>query len=145
MRELSESIEIPATPEQVWAVLTDLDAYPRWNPFIVEASGVLEVGQKLRVRIKPPGRRASRFSPTVTAIEEAVALEWHGSLGIKGIFDGTHRFELSPSEFLPDGTTFIQREAFSGVLVRPLERMLRDTLAGFELMNRALLARVTKT
>lgn len=36
---LSASIEIDATPDEVWSVLTDLDAYNEWNPFIVSSGG----------------------------------------------------------------------------------------------------------
>lgn len=140
MHTLRTDIEIPAPPEQVWAVLTDFPAYPRWNPFIIEATGSLEVGARLSVRIKPPGRRATRFSPELTAVEPARVLEWRGKLVVGGLFDGTHRFELSASD---GGTHFSQSEDFSGLLVPLFSRTLRDTEAGFELMNRALAARVT--
>ena len=45
--------ELP--PERVWAVLTDFDSYPKWNPFIHSISGDLRVGGHLIVRIVPPG------------------------------------------------------------------------------------------
>jgi uncharacterized protein YndB with AHSA1/START domain len=32
MRELRDEIEIEATPERVWEILTDFAAYPEWNP-----------------------------------------------------------------------------------------------------------------
>ena len=41
MRTISAAIDIAATPQQVWAVLADLDSYPQWNPFIRSASGQL--------------------------------------------------------------------------------------------------------
>lgn len=121
-------------------MLADLASYTRWNPFIIEASGTLEPGSTLQVRIKPPGRRSTKFSPVVTRLEPERLLEWKGRLAIPGLFDGTHRFELDPT---PAGTTrFIQSETFSGVLVGLMEKMLRDSEVGFDLMNRALAARV---
>jgi uncharacterized protein YndB with AHSA1/START domain len=32
MRAISATIDVAATPQQVWGVLADLDAYPQWNP-----------------------------------------------------------------------------------------------------------------
>ena len=45
MRAISATVDIAATPEQVWAVLADLPAYQEWNPFIRSASGQLTEGQ----------------------------------------------------------------------------------------------------
>jgi hypothetical protein len=38
-KQFHATIGIEATPERVWQVLTDLAAYPDWNPFITRASG----------------------------------------------------------------------------------------------------------
>ena len=32
-------IDVAAGPNAVWAVLTDYDRYPEWNPFLVKISG----------------------------------------------------------------------------------------------------------
>lgn len=140
MHALRTEIDIPAPPDHVWSVLTDLAAYPRWNPFIVEASGPIEVDGRLHVTVKPPGRRPRRFSPVITVVEPHQRLEWRGRFLVPGLVDGRHRFELSATGH---GTHFVQSEDFTGLLVPLLARTLRDTEAGFELMNRALAARVT--
>jgi uncharacterized protein YndB with AHSA1/START domain len=36
LAELTTFVDIDATPERVWQVLTDLPAYAEWNPFITE-------------------------------------------------------------------------------------------------------------
>ncbi len=48
---LEASIQINATPERVWAVLTDQAAYPGWNPFIVSSAGRIQVGATLTNRM----------------------------------------------------------------------------------------------
>ena len=44
MRQLEATTEIDAPPPEVWAVLTDFDRYPDWNPFIRAIVGDCEAG-----------------------------------------------------------------------------------------------------
>ena len=39
MKELHSEIEIDASAERVWGILTDFASYPEWNPFIRRISG----------------------------------------------------------------------------------------------------------
>lgn len=137
--ELLTEIDIDAPPETVWSILTALEDYPDWNPFVVSAVGSVAVGERLRNRLQLPGRRAMTFKPTVTEVDGCSVFEWLGHLGFPGIFDGRHRFELQPN---PRGTRFLHSESFTGVLVRPLRRSLdTSTRNGFEAMNSALKTR----
>src|SRR3546814_17825715 len=95
--ELHTEIEIGAPPAVVWVVLTDLPAYPDWNPFITSSQGALAVGERLVNRLEPPGGRPITFKPTITEIEDGRALSWLGRLLLPGLFAGRHRFELLPS------------------------------------------------
>lgn len=134
--ELRTEIDIDAPPSKVWGTLVTFAAYASWNPFITSAEGAAEVGERLVLRMEPPGGRAMTFRPTVTAAEPEHALEWLGHLVVPGIFDGRHRFELRASGA---GTRLVQREHFGGLLTRlPLRRLQEKTLAGFEAMNVAL-------
>jgi hypothetical protein len=139
MQTLHSEIEIETTPERVWAVLTDLDRFGEWNPFMTEARGTVSKGNRLRVRLSPPGGRGVTMKPRVTVAAPGRMFEWLGHAGFPGVFDGRHRFELRPTA---TGTTFVQHETFSGVLAPLFMRMLaRRTAAGFVLMNEALKAR----
>jgi hypothetical protein len=135
VRELTSQIEIEAPPERVWAVLTDLDAYPDWNPFIVRIGGELSVGSRLEVRIAPPGGRAMTFKPTVRVVEPNRELAWLGRFLVPRLFDGEHHLRLDP---LDGGTRFTQSERFSGLLVPVTGGILDKTQRGFEQMNAAL-------
>jgi hypothetical protein len=133
---ISAEIDIAAPPDAVWAQLTDLAGHADWNPFIRSASGTPAVGQRLVLRMQPPGSRAFTVKPTVTQAVPGSVFEWLGSFGVPGLFDGRHRFELTPT---PAGTHLVQSESFSGVLVRPLRGFLDGgTLSGFRAMNEAL-------
>lgn len=134
--EISAAVDIEAPPDAVWARLTDLPGYADWNPFIPSASGQVRPGERLALRLQPPGGRALPIRPTVTEVVDGAVFEWLGHLGVTGLFDGRHRFELTPT---PQGTRVVQSESFSGVLVRPLRGFLDGgTLAGFRAMNDAL-------
>jgi len=136
VKQLSVTTDISAAPADLWAVLTDLASFPAWNPFITSADGALKPGARLAIRIQPPGGRAMTFRPTVTVLEEGRRLEWLGRLGVPGIFDGRHSFELTA---LPDGgTRLVQSETFTGVLVPFMRSVLDSTGAGFAMMNEAL-------
>lgn len=142
VRELRESIEIDAPPEAVWEVLVDFTSYPDWNPFIRRIEGVPVRGERLRVRIEPPGSRGATVKPRVEVADPERKLEWAGHLFVPGLFDGRHSFEIEPLD--DDRVRFVQRERFSGLLVGLLldEASVRR---GFDAMNRALKARVEGT
>jgi hypothetical protein len=138
--ELHTEIDIDAAPDTVWSILTDLEKYHEWNPFIVESSGDVVPGNTLVNRMQPPGGKAVTFRPTVTTVEPARVLEWLGRLGVPGVFDGRHRFGLEPTP--SGGTRVLHTERFRGVLVRPFRKSLdTGTLTGFEAMNAALKSR----
>jgi hypothetical protein len=137
---LSTSTTLGSPPDEVWRHLTDLPSYASWNPFITSASGTVAVGQRLDLRMEPPGGRAMTFRPTVTEVVPGRVFEWLGHLGVPGVFDGRHRFELHPEG---DSTRLVHSEAFRGLLVPLLRRSLDGpTLAGFRAMNEALVRRV---
>jgi len=140
MRELRREVEIDASPERVWAVVTDFAAYPEWNPFIRSISGELHEGAKLKVRIEPPGARALTFKPTVRAVEASRELRWLGRLLLPGVFDGEHSLRIEPLE--GGRGRFVMSEQFSGLLVGLFKGTLAKTEVGFEQMNAALKARV---
>ena len=119
-------------------MLTDLGSYPDWNPFILQGSGEVRKGEKLELRMKPPGGREMTFRPTVLQAETSRELRWRGRLLIPGIFDGEHYFRLTPTG---TGTRLEQGESFTGLLPRFMGRTLKKTEQGFEDLNRALKAR----
>lgn len=92
-------------------------------------------GERLTLTMKP-GKRPTTFRSTVLEASENQTLEWMGRLGIPGIFDGQHRFELNP---LPGGGThLIQSEIFSGLLVPLVPKLLDNTQESFRRLNGAL-------
>ncbi len=114
MRTIETQIDIAATAEQVWSVLTDFADYPNWNHFVVKIEGRPDIGSNLRVRIKPPGRAAMTFKPKVLTAARNRELGWLGHLIVPGLFDGEHSFRI---EDRGRACRFHQSEWFSEILV----------------------------
>jgi hypothetical protein len=114
VRTIETQIDIAATGEQVWSVLTDFADYPNWNYFIVKIEGRPDIGSNLRVRIKPPGRTAMTFRPKALTAARNRELRWLGHLIVPGLFDGKHSFRI---EDRGRACRFHQSERFSGILV----------------------------
>lgn len=130
-------IEIAASAERVWGLLTDFPAHARWNPFIRSISGKALAGERLDIFVQPPGGGGMRFRPIVLRVEPERELRWRGKLLVPGLFDGEHYFVLEPGS--GGKVTLRHGERFSGLLVPLLRRSLEQgTRAGFVAMNEAL-------
>jgi hypothetical protein len=140
MKRIETQADLPAPSSVVWAQLIDTAAMGSWNPFITFMSGVFEVGERLTVRITPVGGRPMTFKPRVTVVAPGRRLEWLGTLGVPGLFNGRHSFRLTP---VGEGCTrLVQAEDFSGVLIPFTGGLLSRTEAGFDAMNAALHTRL---
>ncbi len=139
MHEISTSIEIESSPEEVWEILVDFTAYTKWNPFIRSIEGTASKGERLKVSVKPVGGKALTFRPTVLVAIPNKELRWLGRFLFPWLFDGEHYFQIEPiSSKL---VKFIQGERFSGLLVALAKSSLDDgTKRGFVAMNKALKA-----
>jgi len=138
MKQISSEIEINASPEQVWQVLTDFSALPDWNPFIRSVEGDLNVGDHLKVYIKASKGMGMSFRPTVLRAEPNRELRWVGRLLMPGLMDGEHSFIIEPLE--DNQVRFVQSESFTGVMVPFMSALgvLKNAQIGFDEMNQAL-------
>lgn len=134
--KIHTSININATPEQVWKVFSDFESYPQWNPFVKSLKGTVQEGGRIEVQL--PGMT---FKPEVLVYKPQQEMTWLGHLLFKGIFDGKHSFKLDGNN---DGsTTFHHSEDFGGVLVPILKsKLMNETKPGFEEFNQKLKERV---
>ena len=136
--EIQTQIDIDASPERVWSVLTDFAQYPAWNPFIRSIRGEARVGGWLQVTLGTENEKRVTFRPVVTSVEQtSFLLAWRGTLIAPWLFTGEHKLRLEP---LASGRTrFHHGEVFAGLLVPFLRKSLDTTTRrGFELMNEAL-------
>jgi hypothetical protein len=136
-KQIQTEIIINASPEKVWAILTDFSNYPNWNPFIRSIKGPVIVGKKIIARIEPPEANGMTFKPKVLVLKANEEFRWIGHLLIPGLFDGEHRFELVDNG--NGTTTFRQSETFHGIFIPLFKKMLDvNTVNGFKQMNEKL-------
>ncbi|MDX1439536.1 MAG: SRPBCC domain-containing protein [Rubricoccaceae bacterium] len=90
------TFEINSTAERVWDVLSSLDQYADWNPQIPFARGPVEVGSKMSLRLKLPGRPAMNLSAIIEDAQPGSLLTWRGHVVAPWFFEGYRKFEITP-------------------------------------------------
>jgi hypothetical protein len=117
---------VDASAEQVWAVLSDFDAWSTWNPSVPRIRGECRVGSKLRMTLAMPGRPSANVTAVVTSAVPNRSLHWHGNVGGDHFFSGTREFDIAPQ---PDGTVAVTHvENVSGVFFPIFKAVMGDAI-----------------
>lgn len=141
-RRLHTETNIQASPETIWHHLTNGQDLG-WNPFMTALSGDLRAGEIIDVTLKIDGMAPMQISPRLLVADPARELRWKGKMGLPGLFDGEHFFQLEQGS--NGGTRLIHGEKFTGILVPLLFPWLkRPTRNGFLAMNAALKTRAER-
>jgi hypothetical protein len=117
---------IHASPERIWALLTDAAAFPRWNSTVTSIEGEIAEGRSLKLRVPSAPERV--FTPKVSRVEPGRSMVW--SDGMAPMFKGVRTFALTPNA---DGSTeFSMKEEFSGLMLPMIKGSLPDFAPVFE-------------
>ena len=141
MPEIVTDTIIEASAERVWQELTDVAAYPSWNPVLRRVLGQLAVEQTLTVtRIGADGGEVTE-NPTVIHFRPVREIRWRTRLGLPWLLDTERGFKIE--RLGPEQVRFVQWQSRSGVLAYLVmgtsESAARDQL---DVMNLALKAQV---
>ena len=138
--KIEHRIGIPAPAPAIWDVLSDIEAWPRWNPLYPRANGALRIGAQLDLEVAVPGQPKRAIHPII--------LDWvpndqiHWTLRMVGGLVKTTRY-LEIEALTETGCIFTNGELFDGVLGPSVARRFRPALrSGFAAMGEALKARV---
>jgi hypothetical protein len=141
LKEIRTEIDIKASPEKAWEVLTDFNNYPQWNPSIHQICGGPNVGTKLKIQLYTSSGKSRIYQPTVTKVEPFRELHWIGKSIIPGIFKGERIFTIEPLE--KNYVRFVHLEIFTGLGVALVgSRLDKDLYQSFVNMNEAFKERV---
>lgn len=118
---------IDASPDRVWAVLTDAAGYSGWNTAVVSLQGRIALGEKLKlVSVVAPERT---FTLRVAELEAPHRMVWTSGMPL-GLFRGVRTYELRPDG--DGGTEFSMAEVFSGPLAPMITKAIPDLTESFE-------------
>jgi len=98
MAVVRAEIEIDAPPERVFDVLTDIDAYPEWNPFTPKVESTLRIGDPIHMQVRLVGEKLMRQTEYVTHNERPHKLCWGADIGPRVLCRADRCQVLTPIE-----------------------------------------------
>jgi uncharacterized protein YndB with AHSA1/START domain len=115
----SGTVEISASPYEVWRVISDIGQWPGWNPGVREArlDGDLAAGSRFRWRAGPG---------TITSVLRSV--DPGRELGWTGRTMGVHAVHVWRIEGTPRGTRVTTEESWRGWPTRLMRKRMERTL-----------------
>jgi hypothetical protein len=136
MRSYESEATIDASPDAIWAILTDAPAYGAWDSGVDRVEGTIAPGETIKVHSQAnPGRA---FPVKVSDYRPGERMTWSGGMPL-GLFRGVRTFTLEPRDGGP--TRFHMREEYTGPLLPLIWRTMPDLGPSFEQFARGLKAR----
>lgn len=126
MKSYTASIDINATPEVVWSILTDGSRYTEWDPGMISLDGTIALGQPLTIYAKVAPNRA--FKVKVSVLEPNKRMVWSSGMPL-GLFKGERTMSLEPQS---NGVRFTLTEVFSGPMLALFGGSIPDLTPTFE-------------
>ena len=133
MRYYEATSTIAASPEAVWAVLSDGAAWPSWDSGVDAVEGRIAMNETIKIRSQAAPGRA--FPVKVTRFDPPAHLRFSGGMPL-GLFRGVRTYEVSEEA---DGqVAFRMREEYSGPLLPLVWRSMPDLGPSFQRFARGL-------
>jgi hypothetical protein len=127
MRSYQASSTIAASPEAIWAILTDAPGLSTWDSGVLNVEGRIAPGEKIKITSEANPKRS--YPIKVTEVTPAKSMTWTGGMPF-GLMKGVRTYTLTPQG---DGTTrFDMREEFTGPLVPMVWRSMPDLQPSFD-------------
>lgn len=124
---------ISATPDQIWAVLTD-PAQLVNDTGILRLDGAIAPGSALKLWSEASPKQA--FKLKVTTLDHLRLMVWQGGMPL-GLFTGTRRFELTPRGAQ---TELHVSESFRGPMSGLITRSMPDLQPSMDKFTRRIKA-----
>ena len=125
-RSTTISIHIEAKRSIIWAILTNVEDFARWNSTIVEMSGKIEQGKKIKLKSTLDLERV--FNLKVEELKAEEKMVWAD--GQAPFFRGLRTYSLSENK--DGGCNFTMTEQLGGIMGPIVLRFIPDFDASFE-------------
>ncbi|MEX0340818.1 MAG: SRPBCC family protein [Arenibacterium sp.] len=126
MKQVQSTVEIDASPQRVWDVLTDAKTLSESNLGITKLDGEISDGSSFKLWADISPNRA--FALTVTQFRPGEFMEWTGGMPL-GLFTGKRQFRLSANG---NGTVLDMEETFTGLLSGVIWKSMPDLQPSFD-------------
>lgn len=123
--EYAITINIQAKPSRVWALMTDVKDFPRWNSTIKSIEGQIASGQTIKLVSMIASDRTFNLAIIEFVLEKKMV--WRDG---NFIFKGVRTYTFNGK---PDGSTdFSMAEVYTGLMLPMIVGSLPDFRANFE-------------
>ncbi|HET7264337.1 MAG TPA: SRPBCC domain-containing protein [bacterium] len=132
-KEIKVEVEIKASADTVWRILTNFPAYDIWNPYIYPASGDPIAGHQLNLTLR--GGTVIHFHPTVLVAKPNQEISWGGKIPL-GALERVVTFDITELE--PHRVRLTAVERFRGIALPLASGVTGDAATGLKVMTKAL-------
>ena len=132
------SIPIQAPKEKLWAILADLEEYPKWNSVVTHVQGKLLEGNAIKLKLRFQSGKPKPAVCQVKKIESGSYFLLTQTILGSGFLHMEHYFMLE--ETIPGTVIFTQKWEMYGLMARLFKHPLSKSLRSFERMNKELKA-----
>lgn len=142
LHEVRTEIDIEASPEEVWAVLSDINSWHQWNPIINNSSGDASLGSTLAITMAGAKeyQKGPEYNPVITLLQKPNYFQWRAVMMTGFIMTNDKIVEV---EAMPSGTRLVHKETFKGMAVPMLRSTFdRNVPTMLNAMNEALKKKV---
>lgn len=130
-------VDIDASPQQVWSMLTNAADMPRWNSAVTSIEGRIALGEKLAIRVPISDRT---FKVKVTEMNAPSRMVWAD--GFAPMFRGVRTYQLDARD---GGTRFSMSETLSGAMLPMIRKSLPEFGPSFQTYAEDLKAEAERT
>ncbi len=131
---VNTTLEINASPHQIWRVLTDFAAYDEWNPMLRNVRTCLAPNAKVHFEVVRVDAPVLRLAAKITEHEPERSLVWRG--GSRAMISGEHYFRIERLD--NHRSRFHHGEQFSGLLLPLMRPLLNSASPLYGAMSNAL-------